>query len=106
MAKQTIISLVDDVDGGEATQTIRFGLDGKHFEIDVNDENAEALRASLARYLDAARKVVLARAKRPSSPVSYDSKAVRAWAHSNGIEVAPQGRISGAVLEQYFAAGN
>jgi hypothetical protein len=29
MAKQTVVSLIDDLDGSEATQTIDFGLKGK-----------------------------------------------------------------------------
>ena len=35
-----------------------------------------------------------------------DTKAVRVWAASNGIELKGRGRIPGHVVEQYRAAGN
>jgi hypothetical protein len=39
-------------------------------------------------------------------PSGVDSKAVRAWAASNGVELSERGRIPGAVIEQFRAAGN
>ncbi|MGB6499935.1 MAG: Lsr2 family protein, partial [Thermoplasmata archaeon] len=57
MATITNVILTDDLDGGEATGTIGFALDGQPYEIDLNDPNAEALRGSLARYIEVARKV-------------------------------------------------
>jgi hypothetical protein len=56
MATITNVILTDDLDGTEATGTIRFALDGQPYEIDLNDPNAEALRGSLARYIEVARK--------------------------------------------------
>jgi hypothetical protein len=46
---------IDDLDGSEAEGTIRFGLDGAEYEIDLNAEHAQALRNVLARYVHAAR---------------------------------------------------
>ena len=48
---------IDDLDGSQAEGTVRFGLDGAEYEIDLNAEHAEALRDALARYVQAARRV-------------------------------------------------
>ena len=56
MAQKVHITLEDDLDGGEATETVSFGLDGRTYEIDLNDKNAAALRDALARYVAAARR--------------------------------------------------
>lgn len=56
MAQVQRTVLVDDVDGGEAVETVRFGLDGVAYEIDLNEENAAALREGLATWVGHARK--------------------------------------------------
>lgn len=56
MTTITNVILIDDLDGGEASGTVRFALDGQPYEIDLSDPNAEALRGSLARYIEAGRK--------------------------------------------------
>ncbi|MBE8528610.1 Lsr2 family protein, partial [Amycolatopsis sp. H6(2020)] len=38
------IILEDDLQGGPADETVRFGLDGGQFEIDLTTENASKLR--------------------------------------------------------------
>ncbi len=47
---------IDDLDGSEAEGTVRFGLDGAAYEIDLNAEHARALRDALSRYVQAARR--------------------------------------------------
>jgi Lsr2 len=47
---------IDDLDGSEAEGTVRFGLDGTEYEIDLNANQAEVLREALARYVEAARR--------------------------------------------------
>ena len=112
MAKSTITVLTDDVDGGEATETISYALDGSEYEIDLNDKNASALRDALAAFIAAARRASggsagrgrSASAGRPRAAGSVDSKEVRAWAEANGVEVSARGRISADVVERYKAA--
>ncbi|MGH8880612.1 MAG: Lsr2 dimerization domain-containing protein, partial [Stackebrandtia sp.] len=41
MAQKVTVSLVDDLDGSEAGETVEFGLDGAFYEIDLSDDNAE-----------------------------------------------------------------
>ncbi|WP_299932970.1 Lsr2 family protein [uncultured Nocardioides sp.] len=57
VARKTIITLVDDLDGSEAVTTVTFGLDGRNYEIDLSDSNEAALRDVLAPYVDGARKL-------------------------------------------------
>ena len=111
MAQKTVISLTDDIDGSEATQTVVFGLDGATYEIDLNDVHAEDLREVLAPFISVARQAGPAASRRGGRPAAkrtsnseVDSKTVRAWAEANGVEVSSRGRIRADVLEQYTAA--
>ena len=56
MAQKIQTLFIDDLDGSEAEGTVRFGLDGAEYEIDLNAEHAQALRDALARYVEAARR--------------------------------------------------
>jgi hypothetical protein len=49
--------LVDDVDGGEAAETVKFALDGVQYEIDLSDGNAAELRSGLEPFVGAARRL-------------------------------------------------
>ncbi len=64
MATRTITTLIDDLDGSDIPrglgETVRFGIDGENYEIDLNDDNAAALRETLSAYVEAARPVVAA----------------------------------------------
>jgi len=55
MAKNVVVQIVDDIDGGEAAESINFALDGKSYEIDLNAKNAAALRKAFAPFIDKAR---------------------------------------------------
>ena len=56
MAQRVQVVLEDDVDGGEASETGLFGLDGVTYEIDLNDDNAGKLRDALATWVGHARR--------------------------------------------------
>ena len=56
MAQKTVVTLTDDIDGKTADETVKFGLDGINYEIDLRRANAEKLREALRPYQDAARK--------------------------------------------------
>jgi hypothetical protein len=100
MASKTITELVDDIDGGQAAETVSFGLDGVGYEIDLSDKNAAKLRKVLDQYVTAARRVG-GRRKRPAS--SDYTADVRAWAQKNGYEIAERGRISKEIRDAYAA---
>lgn len=117
MATRTITTQTDDLDGSEPAATITFALEGTSYEIDLSEEHATQLREALAGYIAHARKAnrsaSAGTARRSThtrtstqSSRGYDAKAVRAWAADNDITVPGRGRIPGAVLEQYRAAGH
>lgn len=108
MAQQVLVSLIDDLDGQVANETVEFGLDGKSYEIDLSSENADKLRDALAAYITAARRpAVGARrhsgsgAGRRSASEREQNQAIREWARKQGLEVSERGRISAEVLEAY-----
>jgi hypothetical protein len=105
MAQQTTVTLTDDLDGTKAAETVRFGLDGRSYEIDLNKRNAAALRKVLAEFTAAGRKVRGSRAAgKPVAapePARVDAKAVREWAAANEITVSARGRIPADVLARY-----
>jgi Lsr2 len=106
MSSKVLVVLEDDVDGGKASETITFAIDGTQYEIDLNDQNAKKLRDALYGYVSKARKVSGKRASSRKTSSGVDLRAVRAWAASNGIELSSRGRVPGSVLEQYRSAGN
>jgi hypothetical protein len=57
MVQKVQTLFVDDLDGSEAEGTVRFGLDGTEYEIDLNAQHGRQLRDALARYMAAGRRV-------------------------------------------------
>ena len=107
MATRTVTELLDDITGQPADETVSFGLDGVEYEIDMTKKNAAALRKAFGLFQGHARRVGGRRAQAMQHVAAgVDNKAVRAWAASNGIELSERGRIPGAVIEQFRAAGN
>ncbi|GAA4349574.1 histone-like nucleoid-structuring protein Lsr2 [Angustibacter luteus] len=108
MAQKVQVVLIDDIDGGDASQTVTFALDGVTYEIDLNDENAAKLRDSFSLWVGSGRRVSgrSPRAARPASRAggSEDTAAIREWAKQNGHQVSERGRISATVRDAYNAA--
>lgn len=104
VAQRVVVTLSDDIEGGEASETVSFGLDGKSYEIDLNNDNAKKLRDSLARYVEAGRKRAKSGKTYHRTSVAPDPRAVRAWAESNGFEVPARGRIPKKVYDAFNAA--
>ena len=111
MARKLEVKLLDDIDGSEADETLKFGLDGMQYEIDVNAKHADELRASLASFVLGARRVgrggvTVARRVRPSGTNHSDraqNQAIREWAKARKIELSDRGRIPRHIVEQYEA---
>ena len=57
MAQKIQTLYIDDLDGGKAEGTVRFGLDGVTYEIDLSAAHAKALRKAVEKYIQAGRKV-------------------------------------------------
>ena len=107
MATKVLTTIQDDIDGSNAVETVRFGLDGVEWEIDLSERNANRLRNSLTDFTSHGRKVGgHRRRKAANSTTEFDPKAVRKWAEANGIEVNSRGRIPSEVVDRYKSAGN
>jgi nucleoid-associated protein Lsr2 len=109
MAQKIQTLFIDDLDGSEAEGTVRFGLDGTEYEIDLNAEHAQALRDALARYVQAARRSGgaprrPARGGRRPRADGVDSTAVREWAKAQGIEVKDRGRVPAELVVKFKTA--
>ena len=109
MAQKIQTLFVDDLDGSAAEGTIRFGLDGTDYEIDLNAEHAQALRDVLARYAGAARRAN-GTARRPTrsgrraSATGLNTTEVREWAKAQGIDVKDRGRVPAELVVKFKAA--
>jgi hypothetical protein len=57
MTRKIHVHLIDDLDASEASETVRFEVDGRPYEIDLSSHNAERFRAEIAPYIAHARKV-------------------------------------------------
>ncbi|MFD5798263.1 MULTISPECIES: histone-like nucleoid-structuring protein Lsr2 [Streptomyces] len=109
MAQKVQVLLVDDLDGGEADETVTFALDGKTYEIDLTTTNADKLRGLLDPYVKGGRRTggraSGGRGKaRAASGGSQDTAQIRAWAKDNGYEVNDRGRVPASIREAYEKA--
>lgn len=111
MARREIVVLEDDLEGGEAAETVKFAIDGSFYEIDLSSRNAKKLRDSLTRYIAAGRKVgrgvpTAARAGRTRGGTGGDreqNRAIREWAKKAGRKVSERGRIPQEIVDEYHA---
>ena len=107
-AKQVAVALEDDLDGGPADETVRFGFGGADYEIDLSNTNASRFRKQLGPFIEHARKARRAQPGRSGRTASsrQRSRDIRAWAKHHGIAVNERGRIPASVTEQYQTAAN
>ena len=112
MAQVTEVRLVDDLDGGDADETVKFALDGVQYEIDLSEKNAGKLRELFDPYIQAGSKVgrggvvVGGRAARGRGSAAADreqNKAIRAWAKKEGRDISDRGRIPQEIVDEYHA---
>jgi hypothetical protein len=112
VAQKVQVLLVDDLDGGDAEETVKFGIDGTNYEIDLSGSNAQALREALGQYVGVARKVGRAASVRGAVPRNRggsatsdreQNRAIREWAKRKGLEISDRGRISQEIVDRYHA---
>lgn len=105
MVKQAIVTLVDDIDGGPADETVRFGIGSQQYEIDLNSKNAARLRKQLAPFIARGRPAGhSSHRSRRTAASRQRSRDIRAWALDQGIGLSERGRIPASVVDQYEAA--
>jgi hypothetical protein len=107
MAQKVQVTLVDDLDGSEATETVSFSLDGTPYEIDLSASNAEKLRKEIAPFVERARRAASTGGRRRrarTGPGRERSAEIRAWAKQRGYKVNERGRIPAQIVQEYEAA--
>lgn len=110
MAQNITVVLIDDIDGSEATETVRFALDGTWYEIDLNPANAEKMREVIGEWVSHARKsgagpsratALPERGQRKRGEADPQSTLIREWARAHELEIGGHGRIPAHVREMY-----
>lgn len=106
-------TIVCDITGEPGARTVTFAVDGAEYEIDLVAETENALRSSLAGFVESARPVKGSRGQRRhtrslgTAPATVDPaqrKAIRTWAQANGFKVGDRGRIPQEAIDAYQAA--
>jgi len=105
MAQKITVALEDDLDGGPADETVRFGIGGTDYEIDLSAAHATTFRRQLAPFIEHARKAGRGQ-RRPARTAAgrQHNGGIRAWAKDQGIAISDRGRIPASVVSQYQAA--
>lgn len=96
MARKVEVSLIDDIDGSVAAETVKFGVDGLHYEVDLSEGHAKELREAMAPYIKVSRR---------ATPYSAEDAAeIRAWAQKKGFQVSDRGRLNQEIIAAYRKA--
>jgi hypothetical protein len=117
VATQIIKKLLDDLDGGDADETIQFAFEGSAYTIDLNAKHAKEFKEFMAKYQEAGTRLGRAvqppvpgpvrqtfSAAKPAASLSSDreqNKAIREWALKNGYELADRGRIPQSIQDAF-----
>jgi len=106
MAQRVTVALEDDLDGGPADETVRFGFGGAEYEIDLSKKIAAVFRKKITPFLEHSRKARRGSARGAGRTAASRQRSgdIRAWAKGQGITVSERGRIPASVVEQYQAA--
>jgi hypothetical protein len=106
MAQKITVALEDDLDGGPAEETVRFGVGGADYEIDLSAKNAAKFHRQLAPFIEHARRAGRGSRRRAGRTAASRERSggIRTWAKEAGIAVSDRGRIPASVVEQYEAA--
>ncbi len=120
MAQRIETTLIDDIDGSGADETVSFAIDGQQYEIDLSTEHGDELRAALEKFIANARKIggrtgrgsrgarrqpaAAAPIPPPAPSTEVNPKEVRAWADAQGVEYNKRGRLSRELVARFLEA--
>ena len=110
MARSTITTVTDDIDGSADATVVSFAFQGVSYSIDLAPKNLEKLTKSLAPFIEHATKgrgTANASGRKSTAKTGrgYDLVQLREWAGKNKMAGPSRGRIPAAVVDQYRAAG-
>lgn len=104
--KKVTVTKIDDMNQLPFHQgeTVKFGIDGEWYEIDLNKRNAISFRNYLGRYVSAARSTRTTHTAAPRQRVAPSQAVkIRAWASSAGVWDKKAGRLPHHVIDKFFA---
>jgi DhnA family fructose-bisphosphate aldolase class Ia len=113
MARRTEVVLIDDIDGTPAEGTVRFGIDGQMYTIDLSSEHSQEFFSRIAKFRDNATRVgaaLLGGIREPGHAVmdkvgaeamKERNKAIRAWAAAKGMTINMRGRIPDSIMRTW-----
>lgn len=104
MATHVTTVLIDDIDGGQADETLHLTFEGERYTIDLSSKNAAKLRKVIQPYLDAGRREGAVKRATESSRDSTHVSKIRAWAIDQGFSVAERGRLRAEIFASYRAS--
>jgi hypothetical protein len=99
MAQRTQVVFIGDIDGSEAAESVRFGLAGTTYEVDLSAKTDKLARI-FEPYIAATRKTGgntrrIARSPRAAGPSPQE---VRTWARAQSIDVKDKGRVPAELI--------
>jgi len=98
------VQLEDDLTGGPADETVAFGIDGRNYEIDLNERHAADFRRQLARFIERATPARPRGSRAARTAASRErSHQIRTWAGHQGYSVADRGRLPRNIIREYDA---
>jgi nucleoid-associated protein Lsr2 len=111
VAQRTIVELVDDIDGSEASESLSFSLDGVEYSIDLSQDNASELRERLAVFVAKAQRVGGRKQRGSGAKTAVQAggdraqnQAIREWARGQGKRISDRGRIPAELVAEFQAA--
>jgi hypothetical protein len=106
MARTTVVTIVDDIDGSEGAETVTFSFDGQSYEVDLGTKNRDKFQKALQPFVDAGRRAGRQGAARSARTrtARNNSGAIRSWAAEQGLTVSERGRIPASIVAKYKAA--
>ena len=104
MTRKIHVHLIDDLDASEASETVRFEVDGRPYEIDLSSHNAQRFRADIAPYIAHARKVVTYARRRSRTSLSR-GRGVGPATRRPGVAPS-RGYVTGVTPDEETTGGN
>jgi hypothetical protein len=102
VVRKVDVTLIDDLDGMSADDTVVFGYRGTWFEIDLSAENAAQIHGLLTEWSNRGRRSEdISTARRRTAADRAETAAIRTWARGHGFAIADRGRIADSVVAAY-----
>lgn len=111
MAKRIIHQLIDDLDGSDADETVRFSVEGVDYEMDLSKRNVGKFNTTLQPWVEVATKVgrtsraapyrrAVSDGRTPATAADRDrNREIRDWLVATGFAINDRGRIRQHLVE-------